>query len=73
MTVFIGALGTAAAMEDLLIDCMIANDSVASGGFGGSGGGFASGGGGTGGTGGGGYNDCLEGSYAAHCTTPFTL
>jgi uncharacterized membrane protein YgcG len=72
VTVFIGALGTAAAMEDLLIDCMIANDSVASGGFGGSGGGFASGGG-TGGTGGGGYSDCLEGSYAAHCTTPFTL
>jgi len=57
-------------MEDLLIDCMIANDTVASGGFGGSGG-FASGGG-TGGAGGG-YNDCLEGSYAAHCTTPFTL
>ncbi|HEY2898371.1 MAG TPA: hypothetical protein VGJ12_14620 [Gemmatimonadaceae bacterium] len=70
LTVFIGALGTAAAMEDLLIDCMIANDSLASGGFGGSGG-FGSGGG-TGGSGGG-NDDCLQGSYAAHCTTPFTL
>lgn len=70
-TAFIAALGTAAAMEDLLIDCMIANDSLASGGFGGSGG-LAGGGGGTGGAGGG-DNDCLEGSYAAHCTTPFTL
>ena len=69
-TSFVGLLATTAAMEDLLIDCMIANDSVASGGFGGSGG-FASGGG-TGGAGSG-YNDCLEGSYAAHCTTPFTL
>jgi uncharacterized membrane protein YgcG len=70
VTAFIATLGTAAAMEDLLIDCMIANDSVASGGFGGSGG-FGSGGG-TGGAGGG-YDDCLQGSYAAHCTTPFTL
>lgn len=69
VTAFIATLGTAAAMEDLLIDCMIANDSVASGGFGSGGYG---GGGGTGGAGGG-YNDCLEGSYAAHCTTPFTL
>jgi uncharacterized membrane protein YgcG len=70
LTAFVGMLATTAAMEDLLIDCMIANDSVASGGFGGSGG-FGSGGG-TGGAGGG-YNDCLEGSFAAHCTTPFTL
>jgi hypothetical protein len=71
VTTFVGLLASTAAMEDLLIDCMLANDSVASGGFGGAGG-FGSGGGGTGGAGGG-YNDCLEGSYAAHCTTPFTL
>ena len=70
VTTFVGLLATTAAMEALLIDCMIANDSVASGAIGGSGG-FGSGGG-TGGAGGG-YSDCLEGSYAAHCTTPFTL
>jgi hypothetical protein len=69
VTTFVGLLATTAATEDLLIDCMIANDTVASGGFGS--GGFGS----AGGTGGAssGYNDCLEGSYAAHCTTPFTL
>jgi hypothetical protein len=66
LTAFLAALATAASMEDSLIDCMIANDSLAMGGFGG--GGF---GGATGGLGGG--DDCLEGSYAAHCTTPFTL
>lgn len=65
LTAFIAALATAAAAEDLLLDCMIANDSLSMGGFGG-------GGGGTGGTGSAG-DDCLEGSYAAHCTTPFTL
>jgi hypothetical protein len=70
MTVFIGALGTAAAAEDALLDCMLENNSLASGRTGGAGG-FASGGG-TGGAGGG-YDDCLQGSYAAHCTTPFTL
>lgn len=68
LTAFIGALGTTAAAEDLLIDCMLAHESVASGGFGSGGYG---GGGGTGGTGGG--SDCLEGSYAAQCTTAFTL
>ena len=67
VTAFLATLGTAAAMEDLLIDCMIAHDSVASGGFGG--GGFGSGGT----SGSGGDPDCLEGSYAAHCTTAFTL
>lgn len=67
ITAFIATLGTAAAMEDLLIDCMIAHDSVASGGFGG--GGFGSGGA----SGSGGDADCLEGSYAAHCTSAFTL
>ena len=67
LTSFIAALATAGAAEDLLIDCMIANDSVAMGGFGG--GGF---GGGVGASGAG-ADDCLEGSYAAHCTTAFTL
>jgi len=65
ITTFIGALATTAALEDALIDCMIANDSLASGGFGSGTGGSA---------GSGGVDDsCLEGSYAAHCTTAFTL
>jgi hypothetical protein len=70
VTTFVGLLASTAAMEDLLIDCMIANDSVSSGGFGGAGGSGT--GGGTGGASGG-STDCLEGSYAAHCTTAFTL
>jgi hypothetical protein len=70
VTTFVGLLASTAALEDLLIDCMIANDSLASGGFGS--GGYAGAGGGTGGAGGG-YDDCFQGSYAAHCTTPFTL
>jgi hypothetical protein len=67
ITAFAAALATTAAMEDLLIDCMLAHDSVSSGGFGG---------GGFGGAGGGGAppsKTCFEGSYAAHCTTAFTL
>ncbi len=72
ITSFIASLATAGAAEDLLLDCMIANESVSMGGFGG--GGFGGGGfGGAGGAGGSGSDDCLEGSYAAHCTTPFTL
>jgi hypothetical protein len=63
MTAYIGALATTAAMEDLLIDCMLAHDSLSSGGFGGGGGAAWPAG----------KWDCLEGSYAAHCTTAFTL
>jgi len=72
LTGFIAALATAGAMEDVLIDCMLAHESVASGGFGTGGFSFGGGGGGTG-SGSAGDTDCLEGSYAAHCTTPFTL
>lgn len=63
VTTFIGLLATTAALEDLLIDCMLRNDSLSSGGFGG--GGSA------------GWPpekwDCFDGSYAARCTTAFTL
>ena len=60
------ALALLAAAEDLLLNCLIANQPGTFMIFGGAGGG--------GGTGsGGGTSDCLEGSYAAHCTTPFTL
>jgi hypothetical protein len=63
MTGFAAALATTAALEDVLIDCMLRYDSVSSGGF--SGGGAASWPTGK--------WDCFEGSYAAHCTTAFTL
>lgn len=60
------ALALLGAAEDLLLNCLIANQPGTFMFFGGSGGG--------GGTGsGGGDSDCLAGSYAAHCTTPFTL
>jgi hypothetical protein len=71
-TAYAAALATTAAMEDVLIDCMLAHDTLSSGGFGS--GTFSSGG--FGGAGGGGAppaKACLEGSYAAHCTTAFTL
>jgi hypothetical protein len=66
LSAFVGALATTAAYEDLLIDCMIAHETVSTGPVGGAG---------TGSFGSGGQPDwdCLEGSYAAHCTTPFTL
>jgi hypothetical protein len=65
ISAFISALATTAAYEDALLDCILAHERFTFGGFGGSGG--AGGGGGAGGW------DCLEGSYAAHCTTAFTL
>jgi hypothetical protein len=68
-TAFIAALATTAAMEDLLIDCMIAHDSVSLGGFGSGGFGTGSGSG----SGSGGDDSCMAGSYAPQCTTPFTL
>jgi hypothetical protein len=65
ISAFVAALTTTAAYEDALLDCILAHERFTFGGFGGSG---AAGGGG----GGGGW-DCFEGSYAAHCTTPFSL
>jgi hypothetical protein len=63
LTTFIGLLATTAALEDLLIDCMLKYDTVYSGGFGASGAAT--------------WPpekwDCFEGSYAARCTTAFTL
>jgi hypothetical protein len=60
------ALALLGAAEDLLLNCLLANQPGTFMYFGGGGGG--------GGTGsGGGDSDCLAGSYAAHCTTPFTL
>jgi hypothetical protein len=64
LTTFIGALAATAAAEDLLVDCMIRNDSVASGGFTGSGGG--GGGSGT-------ASDCLQGAYENQCIIAFVL
>ncbi|MEP7067098.1 MAG: hypothetical protein ABI889_13770 [Gemmatimonadota bacterium] len=66
LTGFAAALATAAAMEDLLIDCMLAHDSVASGNLSGSAGGGST-------AWPTGKWECFEGSYAAHCTTAFTL
>jgi hypothetical protein len=65
LTAFAAALATTAALEDALIDCMLRHDSLSSGGF--------SAGGGSGGAWPPGKWDCLEGSYAAHCTTAFTI
>jgi len=62
LTTFIGALAATAAAEDLLVDCMIRNDSVASGGFIGSG----SSGSGT-------ASDCLQGAYENQCIIAFVL
>jgi len=63
---FATALALLGAAEDMLLKCMISNQPGTFMFFGGAGGG--------GGTGsGGGDSDCLAGSYAAHCTTPFTL
>jgi hypothetical protein len=65
-TAFVAALATTAALEDALIDCMLRNDSLSSGGFSSS----AGAGGAAWPTG---KWDCFEGSYAARCTTAFTL
>lgn len=61
---FAGSLALLAVAEDSLLDCVLANQPTRTAFGGGSGGGA---------TGGGSSSDCLEGSYAAHCTTPFTL
>lgn len=74
LTVQLGtALAALAAAEDALLDCVLSHQPIPTMDNWSSG--MGSGGGGGGGTGGGsgGGNDCLEGSYAAHCTTPFTL
>lgn len=70
ITQFGGALALLAAAEDALLECVLANQPTPLmnnwGTTGGSGGGGAGGGGTP-------PADCLAGSYAAHCTTPFTL
>jgi hypothetical protein len=63
---FITAAALLVAAEDMLLRCLIANQPGTFMYFGGGGGGAGTGSGG-------GDSDCLEGSYAAHCTTPFTL
>jgi hypothetical protein len=63
---FATALALLGAAEDMLLKCMISNQPGTFMFFGGAGGGGGSGSGG-------GDSDCLAGSYAAHCTTPFTL
>jgi hypothetical protein len=66
------ALAALAAAEDALLDCVLAHqptpliDNWSTGMGSGSGGGSGSGSGG-------GSKDCLEGSYAAHCSTALTL
>ena len=60
---FIAALMTTAIYEDQLLDCILSHQSLASGGFGGGGGASWPDG----------KWDCFNGSYAAHCTTAFTL
>jgi hypothetical protein len=61
ISTFVSALASTAIYEDQLLDCILSHQGLASGGFGG------------------GANwppgkwDCLDGSYAAHCTTAFTL
>lgn len=63
ISTFIASLATTAIYEDQLLDCIIAHQGLAAGGFG------------TGGasTWPSGKWDCFDGSYAAHCTTAFTL
>jgi hypothetical protein len=63
---FATAVALLGAAEDLLLNCLIANQPGSFMYFGGAGGGAGTGSGG-------GDSDCLAGSYAAHCTTPFTL
>jgi hypothetical protein len=63
---FATAMSLLAAAEDLLLTCLIANQPGTFMFYGGAGGGAGTGSGG-------GDSDCLAGSYAAHCTTPFTL
>lgn len=66
MSQFAAALAQLGAVEDALLRCVLENQPGTFQFFGG-------GGGAGGGAGGGVDNSCLAGSYAAHCTTPFTL
>jgi hypothetical protein len=63
LSAFVSALTSTAIYEDQLLECIIAHQSLASGGFGGGGGAFWPDG----------KWDCFEGSYSAHCTTAFTV
>ncbi|MEO6211055.1 MAG: hypothetical protein ABIQ10_13130 [Gemmatimonadaceae bacterium] len=66
MSQFAAALAQLGAAEDALLKCVLEHQPGTFQFFGG-------GAGPGGGAGGGVDNTCLEGSYAAHCTTPFTL
>ena len=69
VTQLAAALALLGAAEDALLNCMLTHQPISfHTGFGGGAGGAGGGSGGGGGSG-----DCLAGSYAAHCTTPFTL
>lgn len=68
MSQYAAAVSLMGAAEDALLRCVLANQPPSPFHFFGTGGG-----GGSSGGGGAGDSDCLEGSYAAHCTTPFTL
>lgn len=63
ISAFVAALTSTAIYEDQLLDCILSHQSLASGSFG-------SGGASTWPSG---KWDCFDGSYAAHCTTAFTL
>jgi hypothetical protein len=65
---YAAAVSLMGAAEDALLRCILANQPPSVFHFFGGG---AGGGGGAGSDAG--NEDCLEGSYAAHCTTPFTL
>jgi hypothetical protein len=63
ISTFVAALTTTAIYEDQLLDCILLHQGLAAGGFG-------SGGASTWPSG---KWDCFDGSYAAHCTTAFTI
>lgn len=66
------ALALLGAAEDQMLDCVLSHQPIPLFDNWSSGMGTGGGGGGSGG-GSGSTKDCLEGSYAAHCTTAFTL
>lgn len=65
---YAAAMANLAAATDMLVRCIMEHQPVTLSSGSGSGAGNGSGPGGVPG-----YDDCLAGSYAAHCTTPFTL
>lgn len=68
---FVAALALLGAAEDALLDCVLSHQAIPTIDNWSSGMGTGTGSGAGGGAGS--NKDCLEGSYAAHCTTAFTL